>query len=135
MWRALIVLVASTATAGSAAAAYECLDYGPINLTGRLVRQTYAGPPDYESVTKGDAPVVIWVLQLDRSVCIVDSAARYPKEYGAREIQLELPADRYALYQHLLGTKITVNGELQRGGARHEKRLVLATTQIDQARP
>lgn len=115
--------------AGNATAA-GCLDYGPIQLSGTLVRQTYAGPPDYESVTKGDAPLVIWVLSLDRTICVIDSRGRYSKEYGTRELQVELPADRYLRHQDLLGRKVTIVGELIRGGARHDKRLVIAVTEM-----
>lgn len=126
----LTLIGALTALPALTANAAYCLDYGRVVLDGRLVRQTYAGPPDYESVTKGDEPIVIWVLQLDPSVCVVDSAGRHPKEYSAREIQIELPADRYARYGHLLGAKITVTGTLIRGGAMHDKRLVIAATEL-----
>jgi len=130
MRRHLIIIAALAALTAPpavlAAGVTSCLDYGPVVLDGRLVRQTYAGPPDYESVTKGDAPIVIWLLQLDPSVCVVDPAGRHPKEYAAREIQIELPPDEYARYRHLLGEKITVSGTLIRGGAKHDKRLVIA---------
>jgi hypothetical protein len=107
-----------------AADEYSCLQYGPIRLVGTLVRQTYAGPPDYESVTKGDEPRVIWVLQLDRRVC-VSSNVRYPREPTQMEIELALPADQYAQYRPLLGQKIIATGELVHGGANYQKPLVL----------
>jgi hypothetical protein len=75
-------------------------------------------------VTKGDAPLVIWVLQLDRRVC-VDSNAQYPRELIEMEIELALPADQYAQYRQLLGQKIVAAGELIHGGANYQKRLVL----------
>jgi hypothetical protein len=134
MWRNLILIGALSALPALAASAADCLDYGPVLLRGRMVRQTYAGPPDYESVTKGDAPVEILVLQLDPLVCVIDSGGRYSKEYGAREMQLELPADRYEQYRALLGAEITVAGELIRGGARHDKRLVIVAAEISAVR-
>lgn len=132
MWRSLAPIIFLSTLPALDALASGCLDYGPLTLNGRLVRQTYAGPPDYESVTKGDAPIAIWVLQLDRIVCVIDSAGRYSKEYGTREIQIELPADRYAHYRSLVGSKITVTGELIRGGARHDKRLVIVANELTQ---
>lgn len=132
MLRNLILIGALSALPALAASAAYCLDYGPVLLSGRLVRQTYAGPPDYESITKGDAPQVIWVLQLERTVCVIDSAGREPKEHAAEEIQIVLPADQYERYRNLLGAKITVNGTLIRGGARHDKRLVIAASEITQ---
>jgi hypothetical protein len=133
-----VLLLGAVSWSGSLAAA--CLRYGAVTLTGRLVQQTYAGAPDYESVTKGDEPLVIWVLQLDRGICVDASDSSYPSAYNEREIQLVLGADEYARagqyapYRHLLGAKITVTGRLQVGGARYEKRFVLAADEIRKAR-
>lgn len=129
MWRALVVFALFNAMQAHATDAYSCLEYGPIRLVGTLVRQTYAGPPDYESVTKGDEPQVIWVLQLDRRVC-VDSNARYPRELTEMEIELALAADQYAQYRPLLGQKIVATGELVHGGANYQKRLVLEAANL-----
>ena len=104
----------------------SCLNYGPASLTGRVVRQTYAGPPDYESVTKGDQPIVFYVLQLDYTLCINDSQVL---GRATREVQLEWRAGDPAA---LLGKKVTVKGELIRGGARHDKRDVIVATEITQ---
>lgn len=101
-----------------------------MTLTGTLVRQTYPGPPDYEDVTKGDEPRVIWVLLLEPGICVVDPDARYPREHYQREIQLVVRSDQYTLYRSLLGKRIDVTGDLRRGGARDDKRLVLETEEI-----
>jgi hypothetical protein len=121
----------------TAAGTYECLEYGRVNLTGILVRQTYPGPPDYESLTKGDEPRIILILQLDSPVCVSEAGSGYPAEYNEREIQLEFGRDAYAQHRSLLGKRVVVDGELIRGGARHEKRLVLAASEIRrvQSRP
>lgn len=129
MWRSLLLITAVLSTTAGEAAA-SCVDYGPMSLNGIVVRQTYAGAPDYESITKGDQPVVIWILQLDRSLCVEDSRSRYSKEWGAREIQLEWRAGGEEPFGNLLGRKVTVTGELIRGGARHDKRLVIAVSDI-----
>jgi hypothetical protein len=116
---ALAVTAAFTADA-------SCLDYGPMSLTGRVVRQTYAGPPDFESVTKGDQPIVIYLLQLDYTLCIVESQLL---AQNTREVQLEWRAGDPAA---LLGKKVTVTGELIRGEARHDKRVVMVAAEITQ---
>lgn len=140
VWRILTAVALLSATSWSGAVAADCLRYGTVNLTGRLVRQIYPGPPDYESVTKGDEPRVIWVLQLDRGICIAGSDSSYPSAYSEREIQLVLGTDQYARahpyaqYRHLLGEKITVTGRLLPGGARYEKRFVVAPHEIKRAR-
>jgi hypothetical protein len=104
-----------------------------VSLTGRLVRQTYAGPPDYESVTKGDEPQVIWVLLLDRYVCVVDPKPMSASEYNETEVQLVLPPDQYSRYRHLLGGRVVATGELLPGGAKYDKRLVLTASDIKSA--
>ena len=129
-----VALLLSASWCGSLAA--QCLYYGDVSLTGRLVQQTYPGPPDFESVTKGDAPLVIWILQLDTGVCIVSSSASYPNIYNEREIQLVIGNDqyartaRYAEYRQLLGKRIAVSGRLQPGGGKYEKPQVIALRSI-----
>jgi hypothetical protein len=113
-------------------AASHCVDYGTAHLAGTLVRQTYPGPPDYESVTKGDEPRIIWVLQLDVRTCVY-SDSTYTIRYGEREVQLVLDSAQYAQYRKFLGKQLIVSGELIRGGARHEKRLVLVVNEMTKA--
>ena len=134
----LTAVLLSSASSGSHAA--DCLYFGDAPLTGRLVQQTYPGPPDFRSVTKGDEARVIWILQLDRGICVISSNPSYPNAYGQKEVQLVLGTDqyartdRYAQYRHLLGQEITVTGTLMPGGAKYEKRYVMATDAIARAR-
>ena len=140
--RVLPSIILLTATAWSGSVSADCLRYGAVRLTGRLVQQTYPGPPDYESVTKGDEPLVIWLLQLDRGACIAGFDSSYPSAYGylsayhEREIQIVFGPDQYmgvddyAKYRDLLGKRVTVTGRLQAGGGRYEKRFVVAPYEI-----
>jgi hypothetical protein len=134
---AILTALVFFCTCAPARVAAECLPYGAVELTGRLVQQTYAGRPDYESVTKGDEALVIWILQLHRSVCIARSGSGYPSSYGTREIQLVLGAGQYARgndygpYHDLLGKEITVTGELVPGAAKYQKRFVILITTIE----
>lgn len=130
MWRILIVIGILSAMPRLALVAAPCLEYEIVSLTGTLVRQTYAGPPDYESVTKGDEPRVIWVLLLDRRICVVDSNPKYPREYDEQEVQLVLGADQYVQYRSLLGKKIIATGKLLHGSAKYQKRLALTVSEI-----
>jgi len=104
--------------------ALQCVEYGSVSLVGTLVRQTYAGAPDFDSVTKGDEAVVIWILQLEERTC-VHALSRELREYNEHEMQLELTGEQVVRYRELLGKRLIVAGELIRGGARHDKRLVL----------
>jgi len=129
MWRAWFAVVLSSVMLPAAALDFSCLQYGPVRIPGTLVRQTYAGPPDYESVTKGDQPRVIWILQLDGRTC-VDADRRYPREIVQLEIELALTPEQYRQYRSLLGQKVLVTGELRHGGANYQKRLVITPSDI-----
>lgn len=128
--RILLVICALSPLPGTAYEDGACLKYEIVSLSGTLVRQTYAGPPDYESVTKADAPQVIWILQLDRNICVVDPDPRYPREYYQQEVQLVSQAEPAVQFRNLLGARVIVTGKLLHGGARYDKRLVLAATEI-----
>jgi hypothetical protein len=129
MWRTLLVIVLFTALP-AAALEYSCLQYGPIQIAGTIVQHTYAGPPDYESVTKGDAPRTVWILQLDERIC-VEANRSYPREPIQLEIELALTPQQYQRYRQLLGRKVRVTGELKHGGANYQKRLVIAPSDIE----
>lgn len=49
-----------------------CLSYEPavVRLKGTLVRQAYPGPPNYESIRKGDRPEIAWFVKLTQPVCM-----------------------------------------------------------------
>ena len=125
-WMRLLIILC-VISVGDAAAA--CLKYETVSITGTLVRQTYAGPPDYDSVTKGDEPSVIWIIQLDAGLCVVDPDPRYPKEYNELEVQL-VAGGQSLRFQQLLGKRVIATGKLLPGGAKYDKRLVLSATEI-----
>lgn len=131
MWRTLIVIGVLSAVPRLAWVAAPCLEYEIVSVSGTLVRQTYPGPPDYESLTRGDEPRVIWVLLLDRRICVVDSNRRYPRQYNEKEVQLVLAPDQYVQYRSLLGERVIATGKLLPGGARYQKRLVLTASEIN----
>ena len=137
--RILTIIALLTATSWPGQVAAECLRYGDVSLTGRLMQQVYAGPPDYESVTKGDAPLVIWILVLENGVCVADGDSIYPRAFSEREIQLVLGAGQYASaaeygpYRHLVGKNISVVGRFQPADGRYEKRFVLVPRSIARA--
>lgn len=132
MWRILVVIGVLSVIPRPALLASPCLEYERVSLSGTLVRQIYPGPPDYESVTKGDEALTIWVLLLDKRICVAASSSRYSRQYE-REIQLVSAGNQYARYRNLIGEKIIVTGNLRPGGAWDEKRLVLAENEVRRA--
>ena len=128
--RFLIVVGVLSALPAPAVLAAECLKYEVVSLSGTLVRQTYAGPPDFESMTKGDAPQIIWILQLDARLCVIDSNSTDPRVYNEREVQLVSSAAQDLRYRELLGQRVIATGKLRHGGARDDKRLVLEAGEL-----
>src|SRR5437870_9835899 len=43
----------------------------PVSLTGRLIRRTLPGPPNYQSIARGDRPQVADLLILDAPICTI----------------------------------------------------------------
>jgi hypothetical protein len=109
-------LVAKQAGIAKTAAAANCLEYGPkVQLIGRLVKKTFPGPPNYASVARGDTPEVVWILHLDKSICV---KARPGNDFDVAVSQLQdlqLALGNINYYQHakeLLSRKVIVTGVL-----------------------
>jgi hypothetical protein len=104
-----------------------------VKLVGVIKNQTFPGPPNYESVVKGDAAEDYWILKLDEPIDVAEDPA-YPvpdenrPQLNQRELQVNLDdnlnAD-YAAYQKLLGKKVEVTGELSQGFTVHHKTPVM----------
>lgn len=87
-----------------------CTDNGDtVTLKGLLIRMTYPGPPNYESIEDGDTPETYFVLKPDIPVsCATDSP-----QFGSKKLmQLVVKSTDYKKYQHLVGGKVTVAGIL-----------------------
>jgi hypothetical protein len=113
----------------------QCLEYEPkvVRLSGVLLRETYPGRPNYESIKKGDEAETIWVLRLKRYICIVTSSfnAANVSEKNQNEIQLVLEPAQYKRYRKLLRQKVIVTGTLfHRHTGHHHKRVLLKTLRI-----
>ncbi len=105
----LMLLLASSAASGGSGA---CLSYGPaeVRLTGKIRIRTFPGPPNYESVKKGDTPEVTWVLHLARPVCVrrgqdneFDVAER-----NVTDVQLVLEPGQYTQWRKLARGRVPV---------------------------
>jgi len=71
-------LVASVSSSvGQSKSQTHRLSYEPavVTLEGTLVRRTFPGPPNYESIRKGDRPETAWILELGAPVCVYPDSA------------------------------------------------------------
>lgn len=57
-------------------------------LTGRLVRRIFPGPPNYESVAKGDQAERVLVLVLDHPIDVKSAEEPQDEQRNVREIQV-----------------------------------------------
>ena len=125
-----IILI--SANAGTGQTTPQCLSYVPsvVTLSGTLVRKTFPGPPNYESVKKGDKPETSWFLDLPESVCVNESKTEpdlNPKQSGIHEIQLVLKPEQYQQHKGLVGRKVLATGTLFGEHTGHHHTPVLLT--------
>jgi hypothetical protein len=128
-----LLLLIFLITTEPAPVAQTCLTYEPdtVSLKGTIKRRTFAGPPNYESVAKGDQPERMWVLRLARPICVAASGDR-KEEKNVSDLQLVFAgAEDYRRYRSFVGRRVTVNGTLfpaQTG--HHYTRVLLTVTRI-----
>ncbi|WP_414617294.1 DUF4431 domain-containing protein [Yersinia intermedia] len=111
----------------------SCLTEGQsVTLTGTLLRTTYPGPPNYESIETGDAPETYWVLQPDLPVsCATDAPAN--DDYSL--LQLVVKGDMYQTYQSLIAHRVEVSGHLMYSATgNHHTSLMITTDRLSAAR-
>ena len=108
--------------------AQECLSYEAdgVHLTGTISKKTFPGPPNYESIARGDEPEIYWVLHLSKPICAIangDSDA----ESNVTDLQLILTGKQYKLYRKFIRRKppVTVTGKLTHAITGHHHTPVL----------
>ena len=114
----LVLLMIPCATCvGQTKADAACLSYEPslVKLEGKLTRKTFPGPPNYESVRRGDRPETYWLLNLERPLC-VDQDPKNADLNGAQKdiriVQLVIDRKVYQAHAGLIGTHVVVTGTL-----------------------
>ena len=129
---AMIFLLSTNASITRSMPAHGCLSYEPSSATvkGTLVRKTFPGPPNYESVKHGDKPETSWFLELRESICVDEDKAQpdiNSRQSEIKEIQLVLQPQQYAEYKSLVGKRVTATGTLFGGITAHHRTPVLLT--------
>jgi len=104
-----------------------------VKLVGTIRDEVFPGPPNYESIKKGDEPESYWILKLNEPIDVAEDP-EYPvpdentPQLNVRDVQLVLDvylnAD-YKAYQQYLNKKVIVMGELSQGFTVHHKTAVL----------
>jgi Domain of unknown function (DUF4431) len=91
----------------------DCLPHEPASvlLMGKLQRRTYPGPPNYESIAKGDAPETGFYLLLPKAVCTAGDDFVDPQK-DVRLVQLVLTKQGYEQLRPYLGRSVHLRGTL-----------------------
>jgi hypothetical protein len=87
----------------------KCASYEPdqVVLKGTIRRHTFPGPPNYESVAKGDRAERVWLLHLAQPIC-VSANSESEKETGVSDVQMVV--EKYD--KTLVGRKVVATGTL-----------------------
>jgi len=121
----LVLLVGFCASASG----QKCLEYGAtVSLSGTLRSQVFPGPPNYESIKRGDRKETAIILTLMARVCTTDSDPQVVDvpETGIREMQLVVTKNlHWKTVRRLMGKRAVVTGTLFHVHTGHHRTKVL----------
>jgi hypothetical protein len=117
--------------------AERCFDYAPslVTLVGTMSSKTFPGPPNYESVSKGDRPETVFVLNLKGPICTNGDNSDFekPAHNGVHQLQLLFTdSGMYDAYRPLLDRSVTASGYLFAAmTGHHHTKVMLQASAID----
>lgn len=85
----------------------------PVSLTGKIIRKTFPGRPNYRDIKTGDEPETCWILILTESFCVNAKAdIYYESESGINQVQFVfIGHTEYQKYNNLVGKNVIVHGQ------------------------
>ncbi len=110
-----------------------CLDGEPtvVKIVGEFYKKTFPGPPNYESVEKGDRPETQWILKLDAPICaaITSQEEAWIKFIirDVKEVMLVLLQKGIYKKEYLMHERVVVTGTLWEAHTGHHRTPVLIT--------
>jgi hypothetical protein len=114
---------------GMSANAQKCFEYGPaVSLTGTLRSQVFAGPPNYESIKRGDRKETAIIFTLVAPACTTgnDPVGIDVPETHIRKMQLVVTKDaHWKTVRRLMGKRAIVTGTLFHAHTGHHRTKVL----------
>jgi hypothetical protein len=95
----------------------SCYHYrpAPVSLTGRLIQRTLPGPPNYQSIKRGDRPQVVDLLILDAPICTIPDYKDSPNTdpfQGQDTVQVRRAEATWREIRRLSGRHVIVTGTL-----------------------
>ena len=80
-------------------------DGDEIEVSGVVIKETFPGPPNYESIEDGDKPDICWFIVLEKSMCFSPDGEFLDKEVVINKIQLVKSS-----YKFIEGEKYLIKG-------------------------
>ncbi len=110
-----------------------CLQYGAdVTIQGRLVQQTFAEQPNYNSIANGDAKATYFFLAPDQPLCAAPGHvdAGDVGEENLKIVQLVFMGkeDMFGPLKPLLGQPVQCKGQLMHAISGHHHSRILLTT-------
>jgi hypothetical protein len=105
-----------------------CLKYEPesVELEGKVKKEVFPGPPNYESIQQGDRPEAYWVLYPPKPVCVRgDPTSDLNSETEDNVTSIQLIIWDYKKFKHLLGKNVVAKGKLMHAISGHHHTSVL----------
>lgn len=94
----------------------QCVSYKNTEISGTLYTETFAGPPNYESIADGDKPETYFLLRLAKPACVDGGAGANELEENFTDIKdIQLVLNGESTYESLrksLGKFVKCNGNL-----------------------
>lgn len=81
-----------------------------VTLAGKLTLQSFAGPPNYESIAQGDAEEHAFILELPRKICLEDGEFADGSERFDRVHVHATEPDLLRTLRQSIGRDVTVAG-------------------------
>ena len=101
-------------------------------LKGVLRSRVYPGPPNYESVKKGDEAEGVWILKLSHSISVEgdkDPTSFNERETGIREVQVIFKDGEEKMVKRQMGKPIECTGTLFHAHTGHHHLALLLDVQ------
>ena len=89
----------------------DCLDVSDfkeveVTLEGRLTREVFPGPPNYQDVRRGDAPEPTYIVGLRSPICLYDGETRH-----IDSVQIYTTHDLWARLRTARGHSVRIHGQ------------------------
>ena len=129
--KALIIAIAASLGLGLGVAdsAARCLSYEPaeVTLVGTLTSRYLPGPPNYDSITRGDRPETVFILTLEEPICVSgDPSSRLNSKSHSRVTEVQVVA-RSVDPKRFVNKRVRVSGSFFGARTRNHRTPIVLT--------